>query len=292
MTLGDQLQLVHTADYLAYDLGDSHPTRPVRAENLVRLVRESGLPFELVSPRSAKYEELLLVHSAEYVAEVQSGWHFEWDGHRPWLHDIASRIVGGTVDAARRIRDGEVQRAFHPMGAKHHAQRGTASGFCIYNDMAIAAKLLVDSGMKVLYVDWDAHHGDGVEFLLEDEPRVLTASIHNGLIFPGTGREHRPQANAYNWPLAHGSDGSALLAALDEVLELGASFRPDVVLLATGADGHREDPLGGLVYEVDDFAEAARGCRTSRTGSVLDDCSREGPAATGPMTGRRGCGSR
>jgi len=83
------------------------------------------------------------------------------------------------------------------MGAKHHAQRDTASGCCIYNDMA-AAKELAGSGLKVLFVDWDAHHGDGVELLLEEVPHVMTASIHNGAICPGTGQRHRPEANAYN----------------------------------------------------------------------------------------------
>ncbi len=122
-------------------------------------------------------------------------------------------IVGGTLEAARHIRDGHAQRAFHPMGAKHHAQRDTASGFCIYNDMAVAAKELAGSGLKVLYVDWDAHHGDGVEFLLEEVPQVMTASIHNGAIFPGTGQRHRPEANEYNWPLSYGSDGQAMLVA-------------------------------------------------------------------------------
>jgi len=132
-----------TSEYLQYSLGDHHPTRPVRAQNLVRLVQEAGLP-----------------------------------------HRLASMIVGGTLEAARHIRDG-------------HAQRDTASGCCIYNDMA-AAKELAGSGLKVLFVDWDAHHGDGVEFLLEEVPHVMTASIHNGAIFPGTGQRHRPEANAYN----------------------------------------------------------------------------------------------
>jgi acetoin utilization protein AcuC len=143
------------------------------------------------------------------------------------------------------------------MGAKHHAQRDTASGFCIYNDMAIAATHLADSGRKVLYVDWDAHHGDGVEFLLEHRLDVLTASIHNGQIFPGTGRAHRPEAAAYNWPLPSGASGEDMVTALEQALAIGADFRPDVVLLAAGADGHREDPLGGLNYEVPDFQRAA-----------------------------------
>jgi acetoin utilization protein AcuC len=252
------MQIVHTTDYLKYDLGPGHPTRPVRAENLVRLVEEAGLLGDLVPPVSATYDELRLVHSEDYIAQVVSGWHDEWEGHRPFLHGLASLIVGGTLAAARRIRDSEVRRVFHPMGAKHHAQRDTASGFCIYNDMAIAASVLVEDGMKVLYVDWDAHHGDGVEFLLAGVPNTLTGSIHNGTIFPGTGQEHRPDVNAYNWPLAYNAKGPTMLSALNELLKIGADFDPDIVLLAAGADGHRKDPLGGLGYEVSDFAKAAR----------------------------------
>jgi acetoin utilization protein AcuC len=171
---------------------------------------------------------------------------------------VAALIVGGTLEVARRISYGDVTRAFHPMGAKHHAQRDAASGFCIYNDMAIAATVLADSGMKVLYLDWDAHHGDGVEFLLEHRSDVVTASIHNGQIFPGTGHAHRPEAAAFNWPLRVGADGTKLLSALDEALEIGAAFDPDIVLLAAGADGHRADPLGGLGYEVEDYQQAAQ----------------------------------
>ena len=109
----------------------------------------------------------------------------------------------------------------------------------------------------MLYLDWDAHHGDGVESLLEHRTDVMTASIHNGHIFPGTGQAHRPEAGMYNWPLAFRAPGADLLTALDEALELGAPFEPDVVLLAAGADGHRADSLGALGYELSDFQQAA-----------------------------------
>ena len=251
------IQLIHTSEYLNYRLGEGHPTRPERAANLVALVQQSELSYELIEPERASYEELRLVHSASYIDEVVSGWHSEWDGHRPQLHHLASLIVGGTLDAARRIHSREITRAFHPMGAKHHAQRDTASGFCIYNDMAIAATVLADAGMRVLYLDWDAHHGDGVEFLLEHRLDVMTASIHNGHIFPGTGHTHRPEAAAYNWPLASGANGADLVRALERALEIGAAFRPDIVLLAAGADGHEADPLGRLNYQLPDFSTAA-----------------------------------
>jgi acetoin utilization protein AcuC len=252
------VELIHTDDYLAYSLGEGHPTRPIRASNLIRLVDAAGLPHVLVEPVAANDAELLRVHAADYVAHVRAGWDDEWEGPRPYLHELAARIAGGTLDAARRIVEGRTVRAFHPMGAKHHAQRDRASGFCIYNDMALAAVHLADAGLRVLYVDWDAHHGDGVEALLHHRVDVLTASIHNGRIFPGTGQSHDPTAAAFNWPLPMGADGGAMLGALDEALEVAEQFAPDVVLLAAGADGHRDDPLGGLNYEIEDFAECAR----------------------------------
>ena len=253
-----QVDLVHSDRYLGYVLGPGHPTRPVRSANMLALVRNAGTPHRLVEPTVAPEEDLLLVHDATYIDQVRSGWHDEWEGHRPQLHELAALIVGGTVDAARRIAAGSATRVFHAMGAKHHAMADTASGFCIYNDMAIAATVLANSGMKVLYLDWDAHHGDGVEALLAHRTDGMTASIHNGHIFPGTGHTHAPERAAYNWPLPSGASGADLLAALDEALSMGSTFGPDVVLLAAGADGHEMDPLGQLGYRLPDFAEAAR----------------------------------
>jgi acetoin utilization protein AcuC len=251
------VDLVHSDRYLGYLLGPGHPTRPVRCSNMLTLVRNTGIPHRLVEPTLATEADLLLVHDAAYVEQVRSGWHDEWDGNRPQLHDLAALIVGGTVDAARRIADGTTIRAFHAMGAKHHAMADTASGFCIYNDMAIAATVLADSGRRVLYLDWDAHHGDGVEALLAHRTDVMTASIHNGHILPGTGHGHRPERAAYNWPLPSGASGSEMLAAVDDGLSIGSAFRPDVVLLAAGADGHEMDPLGQLAYRLEDFVDAA-----------------------------------
>lgn len=252
------IDFVYADTYLSYVLGDRHPTRPVRALNTLRLVQATGVPHRLVEPRQATDDELAIVHDPAYIEHIRAGYDYEWDGYRPQLHDVAALIAGGTLDAARRIITGETVRAFNPMGAKHHAMRDRSEGFCIYNDMAIAATVLADAGMRVLYIDWDAHHGNGVEFLLEHRTDVLTASIHNGEIYPGTGLFHRPKRAAYNWPLPDGSGGTELRAALTEVFEIGAAFQPDVVLLATGADGHERDPLGGLGYTVDDFTEAGQ----------------------------------
>lgn len=146
---------------------------------------------------------------------------------------------------------------FNPQGAKHHAQRDHASGFCVLNDMAWAAKRLVAAGKKVLYVDWDAHHGDGVEALLLGDPEAVTASIHQIGIYPGTGGRSLPEQGAYNWPLSAGDGDAALATAMIGVLALADEIRPDVVLLACGADGLAGDPLTSLEFTLDGIGSAA-----------------------------------
>lgn len=146
---------------------------------------------------------------------------------------------------------------FNPQGAKHHAHHDHASGFCVLNDMAWAATRLAREGRKVAYVDWDAHHGDGVEALLLDNPAALTASIHDATIFPGTGHRTDRARGAHNWPLAHGAGNDALLLSMASIVELLEHERPDVVLLACGADGLAGDPLSTLTYTLDGIARAA-----------------------------------
>lgn len=251
------IDFIYSDTYLRYVLGEGHPTNPERARNTLTFIQKAGIPHRLVEPRQATIDELATVHARDYIEHIRRGYDSEWTGHRPWLHDVAATIVGGTLDAAHRIVTGETVRAFNPMGAKHHAMLARAEGFCIYNDMAVAAHTLIEAGMRVLYIDWDAHHGNGVEFLLDTRPEVMTASIHNGYTYPGTGWYHRPEYKAYNWPLSSGAPGQEMLTALKEALQLALSFRPDVVLLAAGADGHMFDPLGDLSYTTADFTAAA-----------------------------------
>jgi acetoin utilization protein AcuC len=124
--------------------------------------------------------------------------------------------------------------------------------------MAWAATKLTSRGLKVAYVDWDAHHGDGVEVLLGDNPTALTMSIHNGEIFPGTGRDgHSPERGIYNWALASGAGDDELREAMAQIGEILTGFRPDVILVACGADGLIGDPLGGLSYTIAGVAEVA-----------------------------------
>ncbi len=252
-----RMDFIYSDEYLSWRLGEDHPTDPRRASNTLQLLQSPGVAFDVVTPRSATREEMLLVHCPRYLDELRAGRCDEWTGIRPALFDTAALMAGGTMLAVDRLLDGTSARAFNPQGAKHHAQRARASGFCVLNDMAMAAHRLVAAGLRVLYVDWDAHHGDGVEELTRDLDDVMTVSVHGFPMWPGTGASHDESRHVFNYPLGPGADGRAMLAALDDALDRAGRFRPDVVLLAAGADGHRDDPLSHLRYDLPAFVKAA-----------------------------------
>lgn len=208
--------------------------------------------------REATDAELRVVHSDAYIAEVAAGFSSEWKGQNKAMNRTNRQIVAGTVDAALRIYTGASVRAFSPMGAKHHAQYDHSSGFCVFNDMAIAAHMLTRAGWKVAYLDWDAHHGDGVENLTRDNPDILTASIHEWGIFPGTGSSSEIDKSVFNWSLGENATDVDLLRCVDEAIDCVRDFQPDVIFLASGADGHVKDPLSSLRYTYKGFAQAGR----------------------------------
>jgi acetoin utilization protein AcuC len=241
-----------------YSFGPDHPTKVERAENALRLIRERyGLEPDVQPMRIPDPGELCEMHTSGYVLSVLDGECPEWPGSDVDMATACAKIAGAGIDAAEAIISGEVDKIFSPMGCKHHAHRDRASGFCVFNDAALAAKKFVDAGMKVLYLDWDAHHGDGVEALTRDMPEVMTASIHQSPLFPWTGLEHDAERHVFNYPLAPGSDGTHLRRAVTEALDTATKFGPDVIILAAGADGHTSDPLAQLRFETEDFEAVA-----------------------------------
>lgn len=260
------LKIAYTDRYLDWQLGEGHPTNPIRAKIAVDLLRAYGVKFTWFTPLLHDWidDYLLEVHDPTYVAEVTAGFSNDWNGERPDLGQVAKIMFQGTVSLVHWLEDTEgdgYRVAFNPQGAKHHAAYDHSSGFCVFNDMAWAAQHFAARGKKVAYLDWDVHHGDGVEDLTADNLRVLTASIHQRGIFPGTGNEPRPELNIFNWALpwhfAAEQWEHVVRDALDEIRD----FEPDVLLLAAGADAHITDPLAsGSVY-VDTYAEAAQHVR-------------------------------
>jgi acetoin utilization protein AcuC len=182
------------------------------------------------------------------------------------MHEAAARLAGGSLLAASRVLDGSALHAVNFGGGMHHASRERASGFCIYNDAALAVQKLLDGGVgKVAYVDVDAHHGDGTESIFWDDPRVLTISLHeSGLtLFPGTGFANeiggpKAEGTAVNIALPSGTGDAGWLRAFHAVVpQLVGAFQPEVIVSQHGCDSHRTDPLTHLNLSVDGQREAA-----------------------------------
>ena len=231
-----------------------------------------GAQFTEVEPRLATRAELERVHAPSYIDEVLDN-HLsgQWSGKRADLALLASTFVGGTLVALNALLSKEALTAIHFPGSKHHAQNDHSSGFCIFNDFAIAADIATkDYGLRVAILDIDAHHGDGVENLTADNPMVLTYSIHEKGIFPGTGNESDPDRNIYNFPLipknagieSSGKGDEALGAGVAHFMHLLDAFKADLIFITCGADGHKEDPLSSLEYSVEGYAGTAKQLRS------------------------------
>lgn len=262
--------LVHSEAYNNWIFDSSHPTQGRRfsnARNLLAELAENNL-FEEVLPKLITAEVLHRAHSKEYVEQViQNQESGEWRGKRPELTELAQLFVGGTLTALDALLKGKTTTAVHFPGAKHHAQYDRSSGFCVFNDFAIAADIATKNhGLNVLILDIDAHHGDGVENLTADNPKVLTFSIHDGNIFPGTGFSDK-EGSFYNRPLPRGAGDKELLTSLEDLFTVMSRLRaernwvPDLLFLTCGADGHSEDPLSTLNYSVEGYESAARRIR-------------------------------
>ncbi len=198
------------------------------------------------------------------MEEVTEDWITdEWANQNEELALLAQTFAGGTLVALDTLLNGETLTAIHLPGAKHHAQYDRSSGFCVFADFAIAAKTAVAKGLKVAILDVDAHHGDGTENLCLDDPNIMTFSAHQLGIFPGTGVREIPAKFVFNEALSAGVGDCELLAAVERFNRLTIDFEPDLIFIAAGADGHREDPLSRLNYEAEGMFAAMSKVRES-----------------------------
>ena len=267
--------LIDTEEIHNYSLGKGHPMGPDRVDSALDLSRRLGIidAFTVETPAAAADEILELVHSSEYIQatrihrpNLRFGIGTEDNPVAPGLSDVAARISGGTLDAVRAVWDGKAQRAVNLAGGLHHAFPDSMAGFCMYNDAAIAITWLLNNtdAQRVAYIDFDAHHGDGVEKIFWNDPRVLTISIHeSGLyLFPGTGHAHEiggPDAagTAVNVALSKNADDHEWLQSIHSVVPaVLKKFAPEIVISQHGADPHRADPLTDLTLSMDAMALA------------------------------------
>jgi acetoin utilization protein AcuC len=266
--------LVYGDELMKHHLSDEHPLKPIRVKLAVDLIRSTGLieHAHLLPPRRATIKELELVHSPHYVELVRKLSDPEQRTHvspqeieragfaspdnpiSDELHEGTSLVVGATLTAAQAIESGAALHAFSPSGGLHHAHRDRASGFCTYDDPAIACQWLKDQGHRVAYVDVDVHHGDGVEDVFQADPDVLTISLHESgrYLFPGTGFPDdcgtgAGRGFAANLPFLPYTWDEPWLAGFERVVPaLLRRFRPTVLVTQDGCDTHYLDPLAHL----------------------------------------------
>jgi acetoin utilization protein AcuC len=291
--VSDSVVLVTVEDIArAYDFGSSHPLRPERVlltyEHIRSLGLLSGPNVREEKSRNALDEEITAVHDPGFVATVKgidSGDIDAREGLRYGLgtsddpifdnmNAASAAVCGASIVAAEAVLSGTAEHSFNPAGGLHHARRAEASGFCIYNDPAVAiAKVLRrQPDWRVMYVDVDVHHGDGVQWIFYDDPRVLTVSLHETghYLYPGTGFENEigerdGEGTAANIPLLpHTGEGDYLWALERVVNQLAEAFRPDLLLTQLGADTHHGDPLADLGLTMTAYPRMAR---------ILHDCA-------------------
>jgi acetoin utilization protein AcuC len=275
--MSDSTLVVWDDVFTTYDFGPTHPLRPLRLELTMALAGQLGVldraGVTVRAPHEAGDDLLEMVHDPLYVASVRRApddvlgrlslrWGLGTGDNPvfPRMHEASALVTGASVDAARAVWEGTAQHAVNLSGGLHHAMRDRASGFCIYDDPAVAIAWLLQAGAtKVAYVDVDVHHGDGVQAAFWDDPRVLTVSMHESgrTLFPGTGFADEVGADAaagssVNVALPMGTGDAEWLRAFDAVVPpVLRAFGPQVLVTQHGCDTHALDPLAHLLMSVD-----------------------------------------
>ncbi|WP_232699857.1 acetoin utilization protein AcuC [Brevibacillus daliensis] len=266
-----QSRFIYSPDFTRYFFHKEHPFNQQRLILTHELMQSLALisPENVLSPRYATEEELLLIHDQQFIQTVRRQGMEETElpisasyglGTEDVpifrnMHEATSLIVGGTLVAVDEVMNARAHHVFNPAGGLHHAFRGRASGFCIYNDCSVAiAYIRKHWNARVLYIDTDAHHGDGVQWAFYDDPNVLTVSLHETgkYLFPGTGNvTERGDGQGYgysiNVPLdAFTEDDSFLEVYQSLIPRIARSFQPDIIVTQNGCDAHTYDPLTHL----------------------------------------------
>lgn len=276
------VRFVYEPALSAYTLSESHPFKPIRLELTRSLLHALGLLSAEQEVPPLPLDEALLysVHDSRYIEAVKA----VSEGKRvpqaytyglgtadnpifPHMHAIVVRVCAATVTAVELVASGQAERALNLAGGLHHALANKASGFCIYNDLALGITYAVARyGWRVAYLDLDVHHGDGVQWLFYERPEVMTISLHESgrYLFPGTGHTFElgkgaGRGTSVNVPLEPFTEDDSFLECFEAVVPAALeAFRPDLIVLQAGADMHRYDPLADLVLSTHAFWQSYR----------------------------------
>lgn len=270
---------VYSPDFMLYKFSESHPFNPIRVKMTYELLKDVNAldNNHIITPSPASEKDLLLGHSPDYINFMKSlknvdnvsteklqnyGLDTEDTPVFNNMHLVSSFIVGGTLCAVDEVLNNRAKHALNLGGGLHHALYGKASGFCIYNDIVIAIKHIINEyNLKALYVDTDAHHGDGVQWAFYDEPQVCTFSIHETgrYLFPGTGGitergTGKGLGYTFNLPMDAFTEDESWIECYSEAIEkIMMFFKPDIIITQNGADGHYYDPLTHLALTMNSY---------------------------------------
>ncbi len=264
---------VYDPIYLKHDTGN-HPENAQRLEAIISHLEQTGLmpKLSLIKPRAATVEEISLVHGKQYISNIQEvakdsgGWLDVDTVMSPGSYDAAVYAAGGLIRATEAVMDKEAGSAFalvRPPG--HHATATQAQGFCLFNNIAIAAKYALNKYRlkRIAIIDFDVHHGNGTQEAFYDDPRVLYVSTHEFPLYPGTGRieetgSEEGRGTKVNIPLPAGSGDAEYLEVFDQVIvPVVRRFSPQLILVSAGYDAHWSDSIAMMEVSVTGFAQMA-----------------------------------
>jgi acetoin utilization deacetylase AcuC-like enzyme len=268
--------LVNDPVYKEHDAGPGHPEAPERCDAVMKALKDAGLADKLlrIEPRAATDEELALCHTPDYIAlvkrEIRSGAGSLSTGDTSisaGTLKAALFAAGGVLAAVDAVVEGRAKNAFCPVRPPgHHASQARGMGFCVFNNIALAARYAQRKHKlaRVLIVDWDVHHGNGTQDIFYEDGTVMYFSTHQHPWYPGTGwaeetGKGKGRGCIINCPFPAGAGKNLILGAYREkLLPAARTFRPDLVLISAGFDSREEDPLGRFVLTDDDYAEMTR----------------------------------
>lgn len=275
--MSEKIAVIYSDKYLLHETG-SHPESPIRVKKAFKLIQESQIAMEdkiiILPPLKASQEDVLKIHSGELLETIRrlsmaGGGLITLDTViSPQSYEVALLAAGGVIKAVQLLLKDDFKKAFaliRPPG--HHASFNRAKGFCLLNNIAIAAKNALENGLRrILIFDWDAHHGDGTQEIFYDSPNVLYISIHQDgrTLYPGTGFINeigRGEGRGFNVniPLPPQATGRVALQAIRELVKpIIEQFKPELIMVSAGYDGHYADTISDLMFTTDTYYEMAR----------------------------------